>query len=112
MQRFTVTDQHLALLRRASVRWDEGEFGAPAIDCKRPYGSSDVIEDIGDTLGFEHKVVDDWGEPAFAPDVEAAIRRIHRETGTALQIVLATGTFEAGQYVADDYTRNWRRASI
>ena len=41
--RFTVTDEHLRLLRRAYVSWDETEFGAPEIDCKRPYGNSDML---------------------------------------------------------------------
>jgi hypothetical protein len=41
--RFTVTDDHLRLLRRACVSWDQAEFGAPEVDCKRPYGSSNGI---------------------------------------------------------------------
>jgi hypothetical protein len=41
--RFTVSDEHLRLLRRAYVSWDETEFGAPEIDCKRPYGNSDML---------------------------------------------------------------------
>ena len=45
---FTVTEEHLKLLRRAYVDWEDCEFGAPAIDCKRPYGNSDVIADIGE----------------------------------------------------------------
>ena len=47
---FTVTDEHLKLLRGAYVGWDDCEFGAPAIDCKRPYGNSDVIADIAEIL--------------------------------------------------------------
>src|SRR5215510_593730 len=46
VERFTVTDDHLRLLRRAYVFWDETEFGAPGINAKRPYGNSDVYGDI------------------------------------------------------------------
>ena len=61
---FTVTEEHLKLLRRAYVGWDPCEFGAPAIDCKRPYGNSDVISDIGEILGYErvHWDPDDDGD--------------------------------------------------
>ena len=31
-KRFTLTEEHLKLLRHANVRWDDCEFGAPAID--------------------------------------------------------------------------------
>src|SRR6266568_5645220 len=40
---FTVTEDHLKLLRHAYLYWEYGEgYGAPAIDPKRPYGNSDV----------------------------------------------------------------------
>lgn len=35
-QVFTLTDEHLTLLRAAYIGWEDCEFGAPAIDCKRP----------------------------------------------------------------------------
>jgi hypothetical protein len=50
---FTVTEDHLKLLRRAYIGWDDCEFGAPGIDPKRPYGNSDVIGDIAEILGEE-----------------------------------------------------------
>jgi len=49
-RQFTVTDEHLRLLRRACVWWDELEFGAPGIDPKRPYGNSNVFADIAEIL--------------------------------------------------------------
>jgi hypothetical protein len=50
VREFTVTDEHLRLLRRAHVFWDEAEFGAPSIDPKRPYGNSDVRGDMAEIL--------------------------------------------------------------
>jgi len=39
--RFELTEQHLKLIRRMTVRYnDYCEFGAPEIDPKRPYGNS------------------------------------------------------------------------
>jgi len=32
---FQLTEQHVTLLRNAYVNWDDCEFGAPAINCKR-----------------------------------------------------------------------------
>ena len=35
-KKFEVKLEHLKLLKRAYVRWEDCEFGAPSIDCKRP----------------------------------------------------------------------------
>jgi hypothetical protein len=50
VSRFTVTDEHLRLLRRARISWEEAEFGAPGINSKRPYGNSNVFADMGQHL--------------------------------------------------------------
>jgi hypothetical protein len=104
-KRFTVKEEHLKLLRAAYVSWDGGEFGAPAIDCKRPYGNSDVYTDIAEILGIELRP-DDNGEISEKQRIE--LRRLHEETQVALQIVLATGQFAGGNYEAGEYDRNWR----
>lgn len=92
---FTMTDQHLALLRQMNVGWNDVEFGAPEIDPKRPYGNSDVLEDMAEILGLD------------AEADEEVLRRLHNETETALQIVLAVGEFVAGRYHAPRYTSDW-----
>lgn len=107
MKEFTITEDHLKLLRRANVGWDSGEYGAPAMDCKRPFGNSDVPMDIADILGWEY-------DPEFGPN--QALRElcyaIHRELGTVLQIGLITGQFLAGRYIQRiPYTyTSWERA--
>jgi hypothetical protein len=35
--------------------------------------------------------------------------KLHQETQTALQIVLAIGAFETGDYEADEYCQNWHK---
>jgi hypothetical protein len=103
-QYFEVTEDHLTLLRNANVGWDGCEFGAPSIDCKRPYGNSAVYGDMVRLL--------EWGGDgeyeAFTEHQQHELDRIHKETATALQIILAVGYFKAGRYEADKYRRNWR----
>ena len=36
---FELLEDHITLLQNAYLEWDEGCTGAPAIDCKRPYGN-------------------------------------------------------------------------
>ena len=102
-QRFTVTEDHIKLLRRAYVSWDGGEFGAPAIDCKRPYGNSSVYNDMAEILGITESGEDDFSEEQFAH-----MAQLHKETQTVLQIILATGEMRAGTYEANRYGHNWK----
>lgn len=105
---FTVTDEHLKLMKRAYVSWDDTEFGAPEIDCKRPYGNSNVIEDIAEILGVPE---DQWsdGDGEALPDAEQAFTKLHAETAIVLQIALNTGEFREGRYVREKYG-DWRPA--
>ena len=55
---FTITEDHLKLLRRVYVAWDFGEGdGAPAINSKKPYGNSYVERDIAEILDVPDE---DW----------------------------------------------------
>lgn len=106
--RFTLTDQHIKLLRAAYVGWNRAEWGAPEIDPKRPYGNSSVVIDMCEILDVT--IVD----PDEGPDDETRGRMaaLHRETELALQVVLATGAFEPGDYVRKQYSAGgWRRAN-
>jgi hypothetical protein len=111
IKEFTVTDEHLRLLRHAHVFWDEAEFGAPSINPKRPYGNSNVYGDIAEILDVPET---EWADEDLNPSLDAEWRflRLHVETAIALQIALATGEFRAGRYVRDDEwdRQHWRRA--
>jgi hypothetical protein len=104
-QRFTVTEQHIKLLRAANVSWGDDEFGAPCVDPERPYGNSAVYADIAHLI-WEIETSD---SDIFSDSMVEAMDRLHGETKTALQIFLATGVMEPGDYVAPQYTRNWRK---
>lgn len=106
MQRFTLTEAHIKLLRSMYVESHPDPNGSPCINQKRPYGNSDVEADIARILEWS-MVETRSGEDITVEQAEAA-GRIHSEMSTVLQIVLATGSFESGVYVADDYRKNWR----
>ena len=101
---FEVRPEHLILLRAAWVGWDEGEFGAAAIDCKRPYGNSDVYEDIGELLHIKPRGED--GE--FTDWQKQTLRAWHEDLRIVLQIVLTVGYFKASWYDCSKYDRDWR----
>ena len=42
---FTLTADHITLLRAMYVGWCGDEYGAPEIYSKRPYGNSDVASE-------------------------------------------------------------------
>lgn len=112
VKEFTVTDEHLRLLRHAHVFWDEAEFGAPSINPKRPYGNSNVYRDIAEILDVPEGEWEDE-ERDWSLDTEWRFLRLHVETAIALQIALATGGFHAGRYVRYDEmlsTCRWKRA--
>ena len=104
MKTFTIKKNHLKLLQKAYVDWDDCEFGAPEINPKRPYGNSSVVDDIAEILGWQ------VGEEITEEQYELA-RIIHKETQVALQICLVMQKFEEGDYTqCDKYnSRTWQR---
>lgn len=95
---FELTEDHLKLLRKAVVRWEDCEYGAPAVDPKRPYGNSSGIEvQIAEILGWD-MFIDQDEFPHLSRQQYDRARQLHGETTVALQIVLRLGTFETGTY--------------
>lgn len=79
---------HRLLLQRAVIIWNNCEFGAPEIDCKRPYGNSDVLGDMTEIL------------PGYSEDYLLAT---HMETEFALQILVQEGRYPEGKWVYNNY---------
>jgi len=104
---FTLTEEHIKLLSRAYVSWQDCEFGAPEINPKRPYGNSNVIRDIAEILGVEQKTCPHCGETLDELD-EQRFENLHKETETALQIILSTKSFVPGKYVQEDFENSWK----
>jgi hypothetical protein len=106
---FTMLGVHLELLKRVYVDWDRTEFGAPCVDPKRPYGNSDVLDDMAEILGLD-VFTDRHGSRHLTENQEKFLRELHEQTETALQIVLRMlpGPVEIGRYEADKYEENWK----
>jgi len=118
MRQFEIKEEHIKLLRAMNVSWWDAEFGAPCIDPKRPYGNSDVHEDMIRILGWEKKVtVEVNGIKCDITDLEydmpdkifEMLDSLHAETERALQICLVVGKFEPGIYTAGEYRDNWEK---
>lgn len=109
-KKFVITKDHLKLMRRFYVSWDDSEFGAPMIDPKRPYGNGDVLGDIHEILMGMEWDYDDRGD---MPDsLIESYTKLHRETKTALQIALVTRKFEVGTYeTTQSYLQDWEKVS-
>jgi hypothetical protein len=111
---FTVTEDHLKLIRRfRPVGWSDGEGygGAAFISGKKPYGNSAVGHDIAQILRTPDE---DWvyedGEKSYLTDeAESRLMRLHVEAMFALQIVLAVGEFRPGRYQRSRWNIDWRR---
>jgi len=102
---FTVKPEHLKLADAMWCSWDPAEFGAPAVDAKRPYGNSDVVGDI--LVELDIPDVDDEDD---RPDelIEQA-EWIHTEMAVVLQILLqhAEVGISPGRYRKRNY--RWER---
>lgn len=98
-RKFILTGLHLKLLRRSNIQWNEAETGAPGLDPKRPYGNSDVARDIAEIAGLNLKDYENY----LPEDLERRLLDLHKETQTALQIVLVRGSFTPGEYANEGY---------
>ncbi len=97
---FTITEEHMKLLERMYIGWEDCEFGAPAVDCKRPYGNSYVYGDIAEILGIKPEGEE---EGEFTDDQKAEMAGLHAEMQTVLQILVQNAT--TGIKVGDTFTR-------
>jgi hypothetical protein len=109
---FEITEDHLKLAKKMYVSWDNCEFGAPAIDCKRPYGNSYVEGDIAEILGISDNKRHDDDEPYFTDKDLEYMNKVHKEMQTVIQIALSTGEFSVGNYhMTEDYDNtSWKRS--
>ena len=106
---FEVTEDHIKLLKGMYIGWDDCEFGAPAVDPKRPYGNSSVIADIAEILGW---MDDDWWDGDQETDQwREAGNKIHNEMQTVLQILVRNLSIEPGTYkTSTSYGNDWTKA--
>lgn len=107
--RLTITDEHLALMRRMYVTTYGIEYGAIAVDGKRPYGNGDVPDDIYEILGWEMPSDEDYGRRHVPYDDQRA-RSIHDQMEHVVQIALRhPGEDIRVEWVNDWFT--WKRSA-
>jgi len=102
---FELKEEHIKLLQRACITWQNCEYGAPEINPKRPYGNSDVEGDIAEILEWE-LFEDRFGEVSMSKDQAEKAKNLHNETFTAIQIILKLKTFTLGIY--EKGTGGWK----
>jgi hypothetical protein len=110
MLKFTLTEDHIKLLENTYIEWGDGKNGAPAVDCKRPYGNSNVAYDVAEILGWKLNLDEENCEELSSEQLYQA-DKIHRETETALQIILQTKSFIPGNYEKEKtylHSAKWR----
>ncbi len=107
-RKFILKAEHLKLLRHANWQWENCEFGAPGIDCKRPYGNSSVIRDMIKILDIKD-AFSDPDDDEVREEIESSLRNLHAELEDALAIIFQTQSFELGEYVGTQYRDGWRK---
>ena len=107
-KRFRMKKEHLKLLKRMYVGWQNCESGAPEIDPKRPYGNSSVPEDIHEILTGESIGCTDSKREELTEKETEKYWNLHKETETALQILLSNLSITPGIYECDEYGNEWK----
>jgi len=116
--KFTITENHIKLLKHLVVGWYDCEFGAPCIDPKRPYGNSDVIDDIAEIIGIKkdkntinydevesheyEDIKDYFSEAEWKDEVYNNLNKLHKEMQIVLQIIFTLEKIEIGDYLKED----------
>ncbi len=85
----TITSEHLKLAESLEWRWEDCEYGAPAVDCKRPYGNSDVERDIAETLGWT--LVETRDGPELTRQQAERARGLHADMLTIIPALIERG---------------------
>jgi len=105
---FLVTPDHIKLLQRAMISWDDRENQGACVDPLQPYGSTCLICDVAKILEMKPKLDLKTGTTEYSEEQKEYVMKMHTETQMALQIFLKTGKMEAGYYEHDGWY-NWRR---
>lgn len=114
MSTFNLTEDHIKLLTEMYVDSHQNSDGTPYINSKRPYGNSLFYNDIhqiltGEYVGIVGSKREDLNEEEYDKYV-----KLHKETKTALQIVLCTKSFVPGMYELEEKynDKSWKLVEL
>jgi hypothetical protein len=101
-ERFRINENHLKLLNRLHFEWCADDYdGYPTVNSKRPYGNSDVLDDVAEIIEMP-VMEDDDGKSHYPKGTKAKCKQYHEEMATVLQIVSSTMQVSAGLYIKQD----------
>ena len=115
---FEVKPEHIKLIKRMNVSWEDCEFGLPTLRCAGPYANPNAYRNMMEILGWNksEKIIINGDEHVFnmgdhevSETITVALDQLYKETQTVLQIGLSTLKFEVGTYESDGYTTNWKK---
>ena len=111
--RFELKEEHLLLLTEGYFRYDGScEFGSIGLDCKRPFGNSDVYLDMAEILGgsADYETACELDNYEVANEFEERFDKLYKEElPLAMKIIFETRSFELGWYEAEWTGRGWRK---
>ena len=113
-----VTDEHLKLLKHASIRWTDwpeelgddadGLFAVPGFDPKRPYGNFTSYEiEMALHLGIPVEKDKD-GAAIMPPALRNHMQVLHEDMQAVLQVFVQRAEIAPGRYVGNGYG-HWER---
>ena len=105
ISRFVITEEHIKLIKRAYTGWNDCEFTSPGMNCKRPFGNSDVFMDMAEILGISP--INDYGEYS-TKDIDYMLK-LYEELEIVLQIMFRTLQLTTGTYETEQYMQEWKK---
>lgn len=98
--RIIITNDHIALARQFHFT---GEFDAPMVDQKKPYGTEDVEGDVLRILGHEKQ------GGVYPQQMRQQARMVHNEMALVMQVWMYIGEIKAGEFkrIDGDDNRRW-----
>jgi hypothetical protein len=104
---FRMTGEHLKLIKSLKFEWPDedqatdrlntGDWPAPVLDPKRPYGDMTWFQrDMAAVLGLE--LATEGGEEVLTEDQERMLQQLHWQMLGALQVFVENAAFEPGTY--------------
>jgi hypothetical protein len=122
---FELKEEHIKLLQHMYFQFDESAYeGAPCVNFKRPFGDSDILEDMMHILDFtpshaedicfcEEDDCENFHEDDELELSESEIKYlmdIYQGTHIALKIITHLKTFETGKYICN-YHNQWEETN-
>lgn len=106
---FEVRSAHLKLMKQIVIHQNKDHFYQDLI---RPYGNSDIVQDVAEILGFAPDKSDPEHEDiiqCFSEELSCQMLKFHYEMKICVEIVFHNLKIEVGTYTRDSILeRDWK----